>query len=320
MLSKNLECFIQGGGKWDRAEAIAKARGFRTKAAISSTTTDDLRGDFATVVEGEFLESLASGPGVFDTLRPFTRKAALRSPVAVAAGPLTGSVVPEGGQAPVSKFSLDASALEPRKAMALAVISNTALASPFGPENLSVELKNAVILATDGALISLISEAADTIESASADVVEDLQGLLEGVVQTGHEKLFWVCSPGTATILSTMRAAEGGALLFPQMSATGGTLLGVTCLVSAAAQDSLLLLDASALCTADDSVQISLSDQAPLSMVGEPSSSDDPETLVSLFQADSTGVLAVRHFGVKLARTSGAATLTGVSAAWGQEE
>ncbi|GEM_PF-7064751 len=321
-ISKALKCFIGAQGRWAHASELALANGVY-KAAIPATGTSDLSDEsgipFKSDLEGAFLQALASGPGVFDTLKGYTRRAGLRAPVAVSAMPLTGAIVPEGGAALVSRFSLDADALEPRKAAALAVISNTALQAPFGTENLVKELQAAAALGTDIEFIARISEGTLESGAATSDVLEDLAGLLESVVLTGNERLFWICSPGTATLLSTMRSGDDAPLLFPQMSATGGFLLGVQALVSVAAQDSLLLLDASAIVMADDNVKISLATQAPLNMIGEPESSDEEAKMISLFQADLTGVLCTRAFSARLLRPSGCAILSGIAAAWGGE-
>jgi len=121
----------------------------------------------------------------------------------------------------------------------------------------------------------------------------------------------WILSPVLAAGLSLARGADGS-LAYPQMSATGGLLIGLPCLVSAACvQDSdgfnLTLLDGSCVTYAEGLPVLSTSRNALIEMSSTPSgSTTEPVAatsyLASMFQADCTALLASLAVNWKLRR------------------
>lgn len=314
MLSRMLDCFIKGNGNWSTAAEVAKAQGLFRKAAVGGSVQGDLSGTFQSTLGAAFLESLAEGPSAFDRLRPFTRRAAFRTPLLTPAASLSAAVVSEGANAPVVKLSNDSAGLTPVKVGGLAVASKETLSTPEGVESFTLELKGAVARETDAEFVNIIAADAATTEAATADPVVDLKKLLDGVNLTGFGPLFFITSPGTANILSVKRAGTGGPLLFPRATPTGGDVLGVPLLVTPGAGTALYLVDASAIATGSEDLQIKTSDQAMVYL--DDMDSSGPSTPVSVFQAEAVALLGIRSFAAKLVRTSGAAVLTGPAAAW----
>jgi hypothetical protein len=303
--------FIKSGS-WALAEESARQAGLFRKSAVGGSGTGDLAGDLHSTTGAAFLEYLASGPSAFDRLRPFTRKAAFRTPLLTPAAPLSAAVIAEGAPAPVTKLNNDSSGLTPVKVGGLAVASKDALSTPEGVESMTLELRNAVAVATDDEFLTRIAEDAATTEAASADPVADLKKLLDGVNNSGFGSLFFVSSPDVANVLATKRAGAGGPLLFPGV--LNGSLLGLPLLMTAPAGDTFTLVDASSISTGSEDMEIKTTERASVYM--DDMDSDGPSTLVSVFQVEAVALLGIRSFAAKLVRPTGAAVLTGCTAAW----
>lgn len=73
-----------------------------------------------------------------------------------------------------------------------------------------------------------------------------------------------------------------------------------------------VLIDASAIVGDSETVAVDASEQAALQMITNPA--NGAQQLVSMFQTNSTALLATRWFGFELIRDGGVCVLTG--AAW----
>jgi len=204
------------------------------------------------------------------------------------------------------------------------VASKEALSTTEGMEAFALELRGALGVATDAEFLSSLADSTNT-TAASADPLADLQALLDGVNTSGFGSLFFIVPPAVANLIATVRAGTGVGFLFPRAPPTGGDILGVPLLVSAGAPaDTLTLLDASALATGSEDIQLKISESATVEMDSAPGGETTTPTgatgaLVSVFAADALAIIGIRSFASKLVRTSGAAVLTDVtgSAAWG---
>ena len=188
----------------------------------------------------------------------------------------------------------------PRKASATVVIS-TELAR-IGGDNANAlilrELRNAVIAGTDFVATAALIAATTPIPS-SGDVLTDL-------APSGASSLwFFVIEPSQAKILATLPGVNGTA--FPQMNVNGGSIGGVTILVSGQlAAGTAVLFDATAIAAASENVALSASREAVITTVASPASS------VSLWPQDLVALRAERWFGFSLLRADGVASLSGV--------
>jgi hypothetical protein len=297
------------------------------KGDVGATTQGDLAGSFSTAMAGLFLLSMEGGPGVYDTIRPFGKKAGLMKPMFIGSGPLIATVVGESVAIPVVKYAVDSAGLVPKKVAGMAVGSNEAMKTEEGAASLQEELRQALILATDlNFLADMAADAGATLDAgAYPDPLYCLKKLLDAVNLSGFGNLFWACSPQTANFLCTLTAGVGTAsLIFPDMTPKGGILLGVQALVTGALTDSMQLLDAGGIVTGAEDLEIKLSQNAAVEMDTSPGmNSQTPAAptgkIVSMFQTESSAVVGIRRFAAKLMRPSAVAVLTGLSN-WGEGE
>jgi HK97 family phage major capsid protein len=208
-----------------------------------------------------------------------------------------------------------ASGLDSRKVQALIAVTNEILdgTTSAGAVLLSNELRAGVASATDAAFLSGLLVGAPTIDGSTSPLV-DLGNLLDVVNTKGTGKPYLVVAPRTANRLAT-KPTTSGEQAFPGMTPNGGEIAGVPVLVSdqAPAPDSsghkAVLIDGSAVAGDSDTIAVDASEQAALQLASNPASG--AQQLVSMFQTNSTALLATRWFGFELIRSSGVAVLTG---------
>lgn len=132
--------------------------------------------------------------------------------------------------------------------------------------------------------------------------------------------------PSTAVVLMSASTAMGLSLMvnalgqseFPNISLTGGTILGLPVVVSQNVGTKVILVNASEILLADDGgVSISVSDQATIEMSTTPLSQESsPATtavLHSMFQRNELAIRAERFITWKRARTSSVQWLNNVA-------
>ena len=97
--------------------------------------------------------------------------------------------------------------------------------------------------------------------------------MLEVVNTTGNGSLTWVMSPSVANRAST-KLNSGGDRTFPDLSPTGGEMLGLPALVTnqvptsgSPATGSLMLIDGTGIAADGGSVELDMSDQASVESV-----------------------------------------------------
>ncbi|KRE13467.1 hypothetical protein ASE63_18515 [Bosea sp. Root381] len=309
-----------GGGS---ASAIAEGLGASPalvsmiKAAVGATTIEDL-GPYAQV-SATFLASLRSRSIFAHLLDNGMARAPLRRPIRAVTANITGTIVSEGAPTPVSRITLASRSLAPQKAMALVVLSQEAIVgtSPAALMLIEGELRKGAAAAADGQFISIAGSGVSPIAATGTDAeaaLVDLRTLLDVVNVTGASPaLYWAMPPGVANAAATMTSLAG-ALAFPEMTPRGGEILGLPALVSdAVAPGTVMLIDAGGLVGEIENITIRSSGQAAVAM------RDDPENvaaeLVSLWQTNSTGILATMTFGLERYRSNAVAILSGVN--WG---
>ena len=259
-------------------------------------------GGYRQSAEG-FIASLRED-GAFDAALPFMVRVPFRTKLAVSTSAVVATETIEGEYKSVFDLAFAAAELEPRKASATVVIS-TELAR-LGGDNANAlilrELRNGVIAGTDSVSVAALIAATTPIPS-SGDVLTDLAALLAAVPSGPSSRLFFVIEPSQAKILATLPGVNGAA--FPQMAVNGGSIGGVTILVSGQlASGTAVLFDATAIAAASENVTLSASREAVVTMA-EASS-------VSLWQQDLVALRAERWFGFALLRADGVASLSGV--------
>jgi HK97 family phage major capsid protein len=241
----------------------------------------------------------------------------LRTRLAVSTLAATGAVVSEFQAVPLSRLAIAGPGLDRREARALIAITNVVLdgASSAGAALLARELRADVAMATDAFFLTSLLTGTQTV-AGSASPLADLGKLLDVVNATGGGRPYLVVLPHVANRLAT-KATTGGDQPFPGMTPQGGEIAGVPVLVSdqAPASDSngnkAVLIDGAAIVGDSDTVAVDTSENAALQMADNPAGGAQP--MVSIFQTNSTALLATRWFGFDLIRSTGVAVLTDAS-------
>lgn len=151
-------------------------------------------------------------------------------------------------------------------------------------------------------------------------VLGQVQDMLEALVDGGSDldSAMFVMHPYEAIRLSSLVTTEG-ALAFPQLSAVGGSVLGIPAVVSVGAGRSgspservFAVVDGAQIAVADEGgISINTSRVADINMVDTStmnSNDGTPTTVVSMFQTETTGI--------KLIRTINWERLTDSAVAW----
>jgi hypothetical protein len=295
------------------------------KSGVAAGTTLDAAwagaavGDYRNIVAA-FQESIRSRSVFF---RLFNDNAFVRVPlnrrVAVTTAAASGWIIGEGKPVPLSRLSLANAMLVPIRAAALIVVSDELArdVSAAGQVLLGRELKGAVADAVDQKLFDIIvDEATDAeiIESTGDGVdaiLTDLRSALAAVSTGGNSQLYWIASQSVAKFLSTFPQQ------FPAASATGGELLNLPLLVSSTLEDGeLVLLDAAGVAADGGTIELKASAETSIEMEDPPTmdatTGTAPAASVSMFQVDSTAIMATAIFGAELLRTDAVAKITGM--------
>ncbi|MCL4182154.1 MAG: phage major capsid protein [Burkholderiaceae bacterium] len=248
-----------------------------------------------------------------------------------------------GKAVPVSRVPIgDPSILDDRSVYALLVARDAFLreAQPMAEQALAAELIRATAEAIDSALVDPENDGSGDapasvtnsgFKTASTGVTVDAIDLDLGALvgALAHEDLStarWVLHPRTAGYFARLRG-DSGALAYPGIGVTGGTLLGIPAIVSAGvpisddspAETSVSLVIGSGIVMAGgDEIELRQSKHATLEMDTEPTGDAGAPTAqsahqVSMFQNNLTAMMTVAHANWLPRRATIAATLTGVT-------
>ena len=134
----------------------------------------------------------------------------------------------------------------------------------------------------------------------------------------GAGKYYYAAAADVASKASSL-ADSAGAAAFPAMSASGGELAGLPCVVSAGlASGTLALIDGGGIVANSDTIETRSATQADLLMSDAPSMSSSvptPATMTSLWQTNSQAFLAEVSLAAQVLRDDAIAMVTGVD--WG---
>jgi Phage capsid family len=274
----------------------------------------------------QFAESSA---GFVQSLSPFSsfdrilsdggfRRAPLRSRVVIASSAAIASVVDEGLPKPVSTMAFTSENLRPRKAVAQVVVSDELTLSmlPGSTSQIQADLGKAVGLATDAEFLRIISESTGIVSNPSTGLgttqfLNDLETALQAVEVDGPTpKLYLIVPMSVAKTIALLRDSTGPSTSFtlPQMTVTGGTIQGIRVVVTSAATNDGILLDASSV-AADGGVAITeVSNQSTIELEDNPTAGS--HQLVSLWQNNLQLTRTERFFGAVVVRSDGIAVIS----------
>lgn len=323
---------LASAGDRMHARELAKSAGatdrmvhLLTKAPIGAGHSSDgnygeVLADWRIAASG-FFASLRTRSAYFAMLAGGFQKAPLRTRLGLVTANATGYIVGAGKAIPLSKLTLSGQTLTPALAAAIVVVTDEISRSndPAATSVINTALRSAVADTVDDHFWSLVIDTA-TPSSVSAGndasaMREDIRVLLTAVNVTGDGKLFWVMDPGTAnraTLLDDARAA---------MTPLGGELFGLPAIVSSVVPaGTLRLVNAAAVAANADEVELDASREATVEMSSNPTNAADVPTaaeLTSLFQTNSTALMARVSFAAERIRDDAVAEVTGIS--WGDE-
>ncbi|WP_339487843.1 phage major capsid protein [Pseudomonas sp. EL_65y_Pfl2_R95] len=230
----------------------------------------------------------------------------------------------ESKPVPVSKQSLVGSTIHPLKVNCIICVTEEAIntAGDITEAGLQTDMERAVVDSLDLALLDatnagVVDERPASITygapsiAASADAaadVTDLINLFDGDLGAAY----FVTDSATATNMAMLRNASG-ALVFPDVGARGGSVIGIPLLISRASPvDSsggqLALIDPTGIAYAADPIAVDKAQHATIAMSDDPES--DPEQ-VSLWQTNTVAFKSSLPANWEVQRTGGVAYLSG---------
>jgi HK97 family phage major capsid protein len=331
ILARNLAL---AGGRSDDALRFAQATKAPDrviqflKAPVSAHDTNDadLAGMVdARVISTSFQTLLRNSSLFFRLLDNGLVRVPLRTRVGFTAASATAFVVGEGAAVPLSRMEIAGNVLEPTKVAALVVLTDEMIRSGGSDAEALIarELRRAVSHTVDEAFLAIAADNAPSTPSAgpdAADAMADLRTLLTAVQPSAESRLLFAMSADVGRAAATLLTATGGRL-FPLMGPVGGTMIDVPAMVVDAMEPgTLALLDAAGIAGNAGLVTVEASNDTTVEMESEPdgdSTTPTATTLVSMFQTNSTAILARATFGVHRFRDDAVAVVEGVD--WGNE-
>jgi HK97 family phage major capsid protein len=213
-----------------------------------------------------------------------------------------------------SELTLASAQLKERKCAAFVVASDELLrnTSAAGLSLLAGELRRAVALESDRLFLAGILETTGAYSTAStgttaAQIAADIGNALDALEYGSNARLFLIVSPEYAKHIAMARGT-GDAPAFPAANVLGGSISGVTIVLSDAAEDAILI-DASQCAVDPGTVVLDASEQASLQMQN-PTTSGTPDNLVSLWQSNMKALRCERVFGCEVLRAAAASVIS----------
>jgi hypothetical protein len=129
-----------------------------------------------------------------------------------------------------------------------------------------------------------------------ASLEDDIVALWEAVSDAEPIAPYFVLSQRGALYLASLR--HDGVPRFPNVTVTGGSITGVPVVISRAAANLLMLIDAGKIAVADSGLDVAPSTETAVLMDDQPST---PSNLVSIWQTDSIALRFTRWLNWGLA-------------------
>jgi hypothetical protein len=319
LMGGQLKTIFEAGHKvWTFGDDVVA----RQKAAVAAGTTLDSGwalplADYQ-VLASAFLESLRNF-GCFDRLLPSMRKVPFRTRIGASTVGVTGATVPQASVKPISRLTLSSTQIDEIKVAAILIVTDEL--ARFGDAaagNLfATELSNAIAVATDTEFVAQLTSGATSFTSNGVTAEHtrvDLRGLLANITTGARSQLFLLTTSSIARSLSVLHTNAGEAA-FEDATYNGGSISGIPIVVSdGVPSGTMLLVDATQLAAASDSITLDSSREALLQLDTAPDSPVVASTpQISLFQMDMVGLRAERTIGIEKLTTTGVSVVTGVA-------
>jgi HK97 family phage major capsid protein len=160
---------------------------------------------------------------------------------------------------------------------------------------------------TGGRPASILNGVSPLSGGTAADIEADILALMGSVRGGDFVSPFFLASPAAVRYLIGLRSS-GGDRVFANLNATGGTIHGITVLVSTGAPDVLVLLDADALLVVDGDMEVDVARAAAFQFDTAPSAG--AQDVISLWQTNAIGIKAQRYITWALAWSDAVAYVT----------
>jgi hypothetical protein len=290
--------------KWPDSPAVAYHFQQRTVVEAGDLSTTGWASQLAGHGPVRELIQFIDGVSVFGRLAPSMIQVPFRTPVAIEESAPSAAWVGEAQAKPVSSFTFGSNVTLEFYKLAVIVVLTSELVR-FITEQMGVALRNrvvnAVVRTVDSQFLSpsvtavagvrpssITAGATEQTSSGStaAQVLSDLTAMAGSLASWTAP--FFVLSPSTAAYLAGL-LTTGGSKAFPEITVTGGRLLGVNVITSTHVTGLIVLLDAATILYARDAIAVNTSDEAFIEMddspvAGETSPVSSISVVKSLFQ------------------------------------
>jgi len=287
-----------------------------SKAAVAplSTTNTSAVGDF-TEASTAFLESIGAF-GAFDAMVSAMRPVPMMADVIAVTAAGNAAVVGETQLKKIGRLSMASTRLQPIKVIALLVWSNelARFSGARGNALFRTELQKATANVTDQQFITELTASITPTASAGTTmdaVRSDLRQLMQEVDSDQNSKFFLLMSSSTAKNLALVDTADP---IMRDFTVLGGSIAGITCLITDAASNNLILVDANQIAADRGLALPGQSTQALIQMQDAPDSPVAASTIsISLFQQNMQALKLERWFAIERLRTASVAVISNVS-------
>jgi hypothetical protein len=317
-------------GKGNLGNAIHEAKAHRAterilegiKAAVNAgTSADAVWGAPLAFQElsDAFLVSLRNF-GVFDSALQYAVDVPMNMAVVAVTAGASAATIPENQVKVISKITLSASALTPKKAVCIIAVTSELLkhGGAKAARLFQQELSRAIAAETDRAFLAAISVGVTPTPSSGSNAVaigQDMGNLLGALNVSANSKVFIAMEPGAAKHFA-IQIATTGERAFPTLGISGGDYCGCTIIPTDALSGSIIAFDAAAIAASSSGVELDSSDRASVVMDTSPDSPPSAASAyVSLWQLNQSALKATRWFGCAALRSGAVSALSSVS--WG---
>ncbi|MCI5073956.1 hypothetical protein [Oricola sp.] len=330
LLAKSL---MLGGGR--QGDAIAAAEMLNAPPRVSNLVKAPVPAHWSGDPD---VDGLQDARNITTAFLPFLRTSSLfysafslgmaRVPLMTQASIITATatafVAAEGAAIPMSRMEVGQGGIDRQVANALVIVTKPLLrmAGSAGEQMISRELRRSIAPAVDSKFIATIIDGLTPLVSAGSDAeaaVVDVKALIEAVAPTVESRLIFGMAKDVA-IAGSMMILDGG-WLFPDLTPTGGQIKGIDVVVSEALDPgTLMLIDATGIAGDSELITLAASDETSIQMETTPTGSSAAPTateMVSMYQTNSSALLATAFFGAERYTDNAAATMT---VGWSGEE
>lgn len=254
------------------------------KAAAHALSDDVWTNADAAALAAAYIGSIAEG-SLLEQIVRYGNRLPLNLPHVMVASGFSANVIAEGDPKVVKHMNLGLSDVSTQKAAAIIVLTNELIRAAGGRTLFETELRKAVTRAINASVLDQLTDS-DTISiPGSGDALADLRA---GLYMAGPSAGYVMAMPAADVLDLSLRLENRGG-----MGVRGGTFVPGVEIVAMDEITDIHVIPASQVSVLDGGLQVRGAEHATVTMADSPTS---PSELVSLWQTNSTGLLAERNF------------------------